>query len=483
MALQYLSMLLILFFNPNTRLETAPLKKGIQIIKGNHPAILKTTNGCSDVSHIVITRGDSSQGINGSVGYFSYSPFTFNDTIIIADTLPEVVIDASFPDVPFQAYLGNNEERYFTVSTKEFIYLYYTVPDGYQGITSVVRYDSFPAPSGHVRAVYNGENQLLVVNKEDSVNYVYAFYSIPELAFTGQIILAITPDLIQLLGSNWYLVVGDSSGTQKMLKLDQSNQQISYNITLPDACEGIREFLSTIGYNYFISTPGDSATNLIQFNTSDTIFNVINLFSHSGLNDVIAYSEFPSTFLLQPSTDTSGVGLNTTLLMVDAVLAIATDTMHINKTIHSLHKNSTYGWGPNVYSVIMSSSDSGSKDQVIYYPPYWLTDLDSAKTNLNPSWYGEDYRCYVSTAQVEEKLAIEVNPNPVTDEILIQVNHLASGKTYKFDITDSGGRILWRKDILTRQEYTVPVQDFPKGILILRVDAGTKVVTKAIIKL
>ncbi len=78
---------------------------------------------------------------------------------------------------------------------------------------------------------------------------------------------------------------------------------------------------------------------------------------------------------------------------------------------------------------------------------------------------------------------IEVNPNPVTDEIMIQVNHLASGKTYRFDITDAGGRILWRKDILTKQEYTVPVQDFPQGILILRVDAGTKVVTKTIIKL
>ncbi|MBA3649615.1 MAG: T9SS type A sorting domain-containing protein [Chitinophagales bacterium] len=36
--------------------------------------------------------------------------------------------------------------------------------------------------------------------------------------------------------------------------------------------------------------------------------------------------------------------------------------------------------------------------------------------------------------------------------------------------------------MLTKQEYTVPLQSFPDGILILRVNTGSKIVTRKFIK-
>ncbi len=452
----------------------------VQTINGDHPTLLKTTNGCWDVSHIVINRGDTLQNINGSVGYFSFSSITYDDTIIIADTLPKSIIDASFAPVEFQEFLGANQERYFIVTTEDFIYLYSTFPENELAI--IMRVDSIPTHSEYVDSVYNGENQLLVVNKQDSVNYNYSLYSIPDLTSTGQLDLALKPDLIQLLGSIWYLIIGDSLGTQKMVHLNETTQQIDYNLTLPYECKNTRSFMTVNSYNYFISTPGDSITNLIQLNTIDTIFNSINLFPNSGLNDVISYSTFPSTFLLQPTEDTSSASLNKSLLFVDAVLGINTDTIPLGKSINSLHKNTSYGFGPYVYSIIMGVSDSDFSNYAFFYPPYNSSDVDSVLSGMYPSWFGEDYRCYVTIEEVEQYLSINVNPNPATDQLVIQVDHLAKGKTYTFEITNIQGQVLWRKEILAKQQYAVPIQDFPSGILILRVDAGTKVVTRKIVK-
>jgi len=473
---QLLPAFLFLIANQFTSL---PFEKEIQCIKGDDPALLKTTNGCWDVGHIVINRGDTSLNINGSVGYFTHTQPTFDDTIVISDYLPDNVIDASFPDVEFQQFIGNNDERYFIVTTEDFIYLYYTLPVGYES-TTIIRFDSLPTPAEYVKAVYNGENQLLVVSKQDSVTYNYSFYSIPDLILINQISLLIKPELIQLSGSIWYLIVGDSAGTKKMITLNQTNQQINYNVTLPMEAERTRGVIFTGSYYFLVSTPGDSTTNIIQFSTSDTLFNVIHLFPNSGLNAVTPYSEFPSVFFLQPSFDTSANQLNKKILEVDAVLGLITNSFPINKTITNLRKNSSFGWGPYVYSLIFGVDSPN--DYLYYFPPWTFGIIDSAKSSAAPSWFGEDFRCYVSTQQVEENLSIEVNPNPATDEVLIQVNHLASGKTYKFTITNLEGKVLWSRDILTKQEYIVPLQDLPKGILILKVDAGTKVVTKKIIK-
>jgi hypothetical protein len=477
-VLSYLSFLLFLLTNPQANLS-APLEKETQRIIGDQPALLKTTNGCWDVSHIVINRGDSSQNIKSSIGYFAHTPFTYNDTIIIADYLPAKIVDASFADVPFQDFIGNNDERYFTVTTPEFIYLYYTIPILYESAI-IVRYDSIPTPDGYIKSIYNGETQLLVLSKEDSVSYAYTFYSIPTLDFINQISLTLRPDFIKLSGSLWYLIVGDSAGTQKMITINQTNQQLNYNVNLPADAEHTRAVSASNGYYFLVSTPGDTSTNIVQFNTSDTLFNTIHLFPHSGLNGVVPYSDFSTEFFLQPSIDTSSSQLNKQILEIDAVLGLISDSFFVNKTITSLHKNTAFGWGPYVYSIIFGVDSP--KNVVYYFPPWPLGIVDSAKCNSSASWFGEDFRCYVTTQQVEQNLSIEVSPNPVTDEVLIQVNHLAKGKTYNFEITSLDGKILWRKDILTQQEYSVPLQDLPKGILILKVDAGTKVVTKKIVK-
>ncbi len=462
-------------------INSNPASISIVTINGDHPATLKTTNGCWDVSHIVINRGDASQNINGSIGYFSHSPLTYNDTIVISNTLPAVIIDASFPDVENQDYLGNNDERYFTVTTAEFIYLFSTVPMG-DVSAEIKKVDSFSTPSQYVKSFYDGKNQLLVVSKQDSASYYYTSYSVPDFVFSNQVSQYVKPDIIEMSGSLLYLIVGDSAGEKKLLTLYTTSLQINYNANLPMAAENTKAVIYSGNYYYLIATPGDSITNIIQLNAINKAFNVINLFSNSGINSVTNYSEYPPQFLLQPSIDTSSAQVNRNLLMVDGVLGLATDTFHINKSIHSLHRNTSYGWGPYVYSVIMGCNDSASKDKVFFYPPWGLTDFDSTISNITPSWYGEDFRCYISTEQIEKNLSIEVNPNPATDAVLIQVNHLATGKTYKFEITNLEGKILWSSDILTKQEYRIPLQDLPSGVLILRVDAGTKVVTKKIIK-
>ncbi len=78
---------------------------------------------------------------------------------------------------------------------------------------------------------------------------------------------------------------------------------------------------------------------------------------------------------------------------------------------------------------------------------------------------------------------MEIFPNPATDNVQIHISGLAKGKTYDFSITDMSGKLLWEKDVIAKEHYAIPLQDFPSGILILKIDAGNKSISKKLLKM
>ena len=54
---------------------------------------------------------------------------------------------------------------------------------------------------------------------------------------------------------------------------------------------------------------------------------------------------------------------------------------------------------------------------------------------------------------------------------------------FAFAIDTHTGKLLWKKDIIAKEEYEIPLYSFPAGILIFKVNAGNKSISKKLVKL
>ncbi len=197
---------------------------------------------------------------------------------------------------------------------------------------------------------------------------------------------------------------------------------------------------------------------------------------NSGIRAASKYEEFD--FIFQPLSDSV---LEDELVILSTTTGVLSDTLWLHHKISSIHYNPAFGFGFEPYELIMGTDDSATNDWVFFRMPY-ASEFDSLLASEAPTWFGEDFRCYVTVQEVEQHLSIEIFPNPASDYVQIMVNHLGAGKAYPFTITDTQGKILWKQEIFAKEEYRIPFNDFPKGLLILNINTGDRIISRKVIK-
>src|SRR5687768_7798096 len=163
-------------------------------------ALLVTHNGCWDINHFIINRGDSILNIPATIGNDVYG-YSLHDTVAWSDTLPtNYLIDFCITEPYSQTTWWNSWTRYFFTATSSYIYQYSLYTSFISFPLDINRLDSLPTPAGFITMVMSDyDSSLLVVNREpDSVSYKYSFYSMPSLSLDTQIIFKLKPDIISL---------------------------------------------------------------------------------------------------------------------------------------------------------------------------------------------------------------------------------------------------------------------------------------------
>ncbi len=176
--------LFILFFG-----EKFPKEENLVTLQPGTKALLVTHNGCWDINHFIINRGDSVLNIPATIGHEAYG-YSLHDSIVWEDTLPtNYLLDFTIPDAQAQSPWTNAGNRYFFAVTNNYIYLY-SASTTMSFVADINRLDSLITPAGFTKiAMDDFDSTLLVVSREpDSVSYSYSFYSIPSLSLDTQII-------------------------------------------------------------------------------------------------------------------------------------------------------------------------------------------------------------------------------------------------------------------------------------------------------
>lgn len=450
-------------------------------------ALLITHNGCWDINHFIINRGDSVLNIPATIGHDVYG-YTLHDSIVWEDTLPtNYLLDFTIPDGQWQSAWTNAGIRYFFAASSNYIYLF-SANTTMAFTVNIDRIDSLITPPGFTKmAMDDYSGSLLVACREpDSVSYSYSFYSVPTLSLDTQLIVKLRPDVITMKPYSFpptYNIGGDSMGVARIIELIINNYQVVRDIILPSQAKNIKQLSGNNYFTYFLSTPGDSVSNFVKLNLSDTSFIVNTLFQNTGILSSTYAEMLLGGFLFQPYADTSSYQFDKQLLFVDFQQGAITDTFWLNKRINSLHYNNSPSYGGSPYKLIMSMISGLSSDWVYYSWDYQLSSFDSFPAGAAPIWFAEDVGCQIGIEETEKKLSMDIFPNPAADNIHIHISGLAKGKTYDFTITDVSGKLLWKKDILAKEKYEIPIQNFPAGVLILKIDAGNKSISKKLVKL
>ncbi len=454
---------------------SSPYEKPPLSFKGDREVVLKTTDGCGEAYDIIINRGNSANGFPATIGYLSSYPCCF----VPLDTVPDTIKDVAYSNVFAQYQFNGSALRYFAVITSGEIYLYSSYPINYME-PHISLVNSIVTPVGYVESLLYDPTQLLIVNQPpDSTNFTYTFYHLPDLSISGQVGLAIYPE--KIIQQNFsYLICGDSLGVHKLFKVSPTTFQITQSFILPPEAMKVKAILYDNGtYDYLLAAPGDTEVNLIKVNESNSAVTAIHLCNDAGIFSSNSY--YQDEFLFQPLVDSAISTLGKQLIEVNAFQGIISDTININQRVIAIQSGYYLGFG-GIYNYITATNKGLSHDWV-YLTSNGGYSFDSLQAGANPTWFVGDVRCYSNVPEIERNLDIKVFPNPATDNVQIFVSGLAENKTYNFTISDIYGKLLWQRDLLTKENYTVPMQQFPSGVLIMRVDAGSKSVTEKILKL
>lgn len=449
-------------------------------ISAKHPSVLKTHNGCWDVNHFIFCKGDSVFGQHSSFGYIDYNQFPPVYTHI--DSLPSYVLK-DFANFPFSQLNGyGNIERYFVLVTDNFIYSYSTLPSSSFLPPTTLRIDSIATPQSFSTCCMINDTLLAVASMlSDSIHCDYTVYTLPHFNIDHQYVLLLKPEKIS--GgyglSNELIVTGDSSGIQRLVEINAITHQITHDGVLPDVCSNIHSLAINATHYSILSSSGDTITYLTTVN-QNTFVSTIDTLS-TGFGVALAEVNIFHRLFYQLSKDTGATQFDKKLLSIALFQSSQIDTTLLNVKCRAMHYNVADGFGPQIYFFIFAPDDTISNKAIL--TDYFFNITDTIYTPKNPTWFAEDFRCYLGMNEINKHLSLNVYPNPANDEVELMATGLQKNITYTFEILDAKGNALYIRAIESKQNYVIPLEEMPAGTLLLRVSGNGASVTKKIIKI
>lgn len=456
---------------------TYAIEKEIRV-KGTRQANLKTYNGCWDVNHFIFCKGDSTIDQHPSFGYIDYNQFP--KLYVHIDSLPSYELKdfAKYKFSQLNGYLP--QSMYFVLVTGTKMYSYSSYPGATQLPPTTTRLDSIATPSGYAACKMVGDSLLAVVNlMSDSIHYEYTFYTLPSFGIVTQFPLILKPIKLKL-ESNLLLVKGDSTNINRFVTINLTNYNIDFEFNLPDASFNTKEIEGSSQDYLIMASPGDTVTYLTHVDKNSFAVTIDTISKNLGIR-LSENAEWFSQIFYQTTIDTGINKISSKLLALNTNQIFSIDTFDTGVIMKAMHHVTDLGFGQNIYRLIFAPDDSIYNSVML--ADYFYAVTDTIYTPKNPEWFAEDFRCFIGISELNKHLSIHVYPNPASDEIVITINGMQKGVEYKFEITNEAGSVLFAQTMKAKEEYTIPINEMPSGILFLRVTGNGTYITKKIIKL
>jgi len=220
----------------------------------------------------------------------------------------------------------------------------------------------------------------------------------------------------------------------------------------PLATDPFKANVNTYNNGEFVSHPGDSLITLNKFNPPSQQFVTKILYNNSPLN--VCDWGFNS-FFFQPESDPLGTQDS---LKVFEVFFTGTIEYLINKRLIFLKPAS----GSFANSVIIIDS---LFPHIIEFYQSNFTSSTSVTAGAFPYLIEGDFRCPVSIEEYDDELVnIITFPNPTTGVLNISMSGLLCGKDYDLEVIDEIGRSVWKQTIQSKKTFTIPFDEFKKGL-------------------
>lgn len=426
-------------------------------------------NGCGIDGYITYLQKDS---VN-KIGYLANHELRFDSSFIIRDS----ILQFTMLDEYQQQNSLNNTNNFF-ILTKQHLYRCTSNRDGGSFDMKLNVQDSIENEFNSAMPLRDGDSlssahTILQSTKGDTTLYQLFDWSTDSIISQQEIEGKVKSYYYSSNEKQIAVIISDKNQSW-LYFLNSSSLSIDKKLSLPYRFEDPVKIGVYVDDINVIGKTANGYAGVFYYKLNDTLLNYNSLPIDTICN--IVQDEITQRFYVNGKMADSS---QTSLFEISFNNFTINDLLPL-KCIQNFESSTPTGFN---MAMPMSLSFTSQSDSNIYYiPELYNIRIDTIKTGGIPGKILGTWGCYVGIKQREsELLSIQAFPNPANEQLNIILSHLADGEEYLFEIFDLQGRKHYQRWVKPKEKFQINTSNFPKGVLILKLNGKQITRTKKVI--